>query len=489
MTLQPRPRARTSDPALIYAGLPPSNIALVESLQSMSLFEALSVDQLGWLVGHSEESSFDGGERIFTEEEPANALWVLIEGEWRLSRLVGGHETVLVTTDQSGSWAGAIPVVSEYFPLTARVTRPSRLLRIPSDVVQQMLTTGFPIAPHLLAGISTGTRNFEALVRQQEKLAALGKLSAGLSHELNNPASAARRAASQLRVAIHEQQSALIDLIAEPEGERLCAGLKHLEEAIGTAIRSAQPLSPLARSDREDAVTAWLDEREVPDAWDAASTLVEAGIDTSWLAGVARDIPARSLPAALRWVVAMATTNLLLATLEHGTTRISELVASVKAYSYMDQGQLQEVDIHCGLENTLTILGHKLRNGITVERDYAPDLPRILARGGDLNQVWTNLLDNSADALGNRGRIRISTRRDGEKILVEINDDGPGIPADAQPRIWEPFYTTKPVGEGTGLGLDIARRIVVTTHGGDLSVESQPGNTTFRITLPLKPPS
>jgi signal transduction histidine kinase len=345
---------------------------------------------------------------------------------------------------------------------TARATEPSRLLSLnPGDF--EGLLAHCPLAAHtILRTMAQRMQLTESVMRGQEKLAALGKLAAGLAHELNNPAAAAHRAAGQLR-------EALGDLL--PGGE--------------PAPATAAPLDPLARSDQEEAIADWLAERGVDDSWDLAPSLVEAGLDVPNLAGLAAGTPRETLSPTLRHLAAARTVRSLLDLLEGSTGRISTLVEAIKSYSYMDQAPLQEIDVHDGLESTLIILRHLL-NAIEVVRHYDPDLPRISAYGSELNQVWTNLLDNAIDALGGTGRITIRTAREGERVLVEIADNGPGIPPEIQPRIFEPFFTTKGVGEGTGLGLDICYRIVVGQHGGEIAVSSQPGETRFTVRLPIQ---
>jgi signal transduction histidine kinase len=254
-------------------------------------------------------------------------------------------------------------------------------------------------------------------------------------------------------------------------------------------MAAAAPLSPLARSDRTDTVAAWLDARGVADAWDVAPALVDAGLDVPWLEGLAARVPPGALDAAMAWLAATTTANQLIELVERSSERISELVRAVKEYSYMDQAPKQEIDIHDGLENTLIMLGYKLKHGVTVVRDYDRTLPRLCAYGGELNQVWTNLIDNAVDAMRGRGELRVRTARDNGSVLVEIGDSGAGIPPDVQPRIFEPFFTTKEVGAGTGLGLDVVWRIVVNRHHGSVRVESVPGDTRFQVRIPLELPS
>ncbi len=456
----------------------------LEALQSLVLFERLSHEQLVWLVENSSEIRLGEGEKLFVEGQLADALYCLVEGQWRLSRQIGGAEAVLTTTDYRGSWVGGIPLIGGNYLATARIMKPTRLLKIPNDSLKYMLDNGFPIASHLLAGISTGARNSEAMVRQQEKMAALGKLSAGLAHELNNPAAAARRASVQLRESFAALQTASLQLnrqLAPAQLERVAAFQRQ------AAVLALTPLTlgSLERSDREDEISAWLEDRGVEDGWEVAPTLVEAGLGIEWLDGLATEIDPEALGDVLGWLNASLSVTQLLNQLEQSADRISTLVKAVKEYSYMDQAPLQNIDVHDGLESTLAMLVYKLKHGITVVREYDRHLPKISAFGSELNQVWTNLLDNAIGAMEGKGQITLRTWRDSDRLVVEIVDNGPGIPADIQNRIFEPFFTTKGVGEGSGLGLDIAYRIVVTRHKGEIKVLSEPGNTRFQVWLPI----
>ena len=463
----------------------------IDDLRGTFLFESFSDEQLRWLAARSEEVTYPASERFLAVGEPVDALFVLLEGEFEVLRPVAGRETVMGAGTAPGTWAGWLPVFDDLSQVTARTLRPSRLLRIPKETVRELLAGGFPVTNHLLAGITFGIQNFEATARQREKLAALGKLSAGLAHELNNPAAAARRAAERLRAALHERDGRALALgrLLDPDHATFLAAACR---DCGGRAAIVLGLSPLARSDREDALAAWLDDRGVADAYDLGPTLVDAGLEIADLDRIAARITAVALPEALAWLGAALAADELTTEIEHSVSRISELVLAIKDYSYMDRAAEQEVDVQDGLESTLKILAYKLR-GITIDRHYAPDLPRITAYAGELNQVWTNLLDNAVDAVKSLNppatdpRITIRTVRDGQGVLVEIADNGPGIPPAIQGRVFEPFFTTKGVGEGSGLGLDTSYRIVVRQHHGDLRVNSHPGDTRFTVLLPLDP--
>lgn len=456
-------------------------------LRSYPVFEALSDEQLAWLVPRAEEVEVAEGTVLLREGDPPQHFWVLIEGELEIQKLIGGANRVVTNNSTPGVWAGSVPLVDTVHQMTARAPRPSRLFRFRQEDMAAMLANGFPIATHLLLGVRAGTERFQSELYQQEKLAALGKLSAGLAHELNNPASAAQRAASELARALDAHRSASLGLSVQQGLDGCRDELDRLQRDLAARVRSASALAPVAKADREDQLVAWLDRHGVPDGWEAASALADLDVDDGWLEELTGRVPAPALPAVLRWALTGVTAAGLLEEIEHATRRIAELVAAVKAYTYMDQAPLQEVDVHEGLETTLTILRHKLRGGIEVERDYATDLPRLSVHGSGLNQVWTNLLDNAIDALGGTGRIRVRTFRLGDDVAVEITDNGPGIPPELQSRVFDPFFTTKAPGQGTGLGLDIVYRTVVRDHGGHVYLSSEPGATTFRVRLPVRP--
>jgi signal transduction histidine kinase len=320
--------------------------------------------------------------------------------------------------------------------------------------------------------------------QQREKLMALGKISAGLAHELNNPAAAMRRAADNLRQAITSVRAAVLrlDKGGLPHAARLF--LAHLDKDWVTQAGEHAALDTLERSEREEEFAAWLEDHNVPNAWDLSAGLVDAGCDRAMLEEIGKQIPAEFLADAFVRMTASFTISRLIEEIESSAGKISELVRAVKEYSYMDQMPEQEVDVHQGIENTLIMLRYRLKHGVEVVRNYDRTLPLICARGSELNQVWTNLISNAIDAMNGEGKLCIRTARESACALVEVVDNGPGIPKEIQTRIFEPFFTTKPVGEGTGLGLDMVYRIVK-NHHGDISFESQPGETRFAVRIPF----
>jgi signal transduction histidine kinase len=405
----------------------------------------------------------------------------------------GGTELEVNRTDHRGAYAGAffayldLPLARSYAGSVRTVTD-CRFWVLGADDFGRAVREWFPLATHLLEGFAVQGMGSQQTVSTRERLVALGTVTAGLTHELNNPATAATRAAATLS----ERLGGLWDELAGLGGAGLAAGdLAALAELVRQALdrRGEQaPLSPLEAADREDELGGWMEKRGLDGAWDLAPPLVAAGLDVGWLERVAASVPAPALPRAVGLAAVTCEAESLLEEVAEAAGRISALIGAARQYSQMDRGPLQQLDIHDGLESTLTMLKHKLETGIEVVRDYDRSLPRLPAYAGELNQVWTNLIDNAVDAMegmDGRGRLTVRTARDGDRALVEIGDNGAGIPEAAAAHILEPFFTTKPVGKGTGLGLDICWRIVVQRHGGDLRFTSAAGDTRFQVLLPL----
>jgi signal transduction histidine kinase len=342
------------------------------------------------------------------------------------------------------------------------------------------------LGQRLVAIMADRIRETAKLETQRDKLMALGKLSAGLAHELNNPAAAAQRASSSLRETLEIVRDASIRLARHALSKEQREVIIRFEREAGqyTATTSADPL---AQSDREESITRWLEERQMTDAWKIAPVLADAGVETSKLENLAAQVGDKVLSDALIRIASILTIAKLIGEIENSTKRISDLVRAIKEYSYMDKAAMQEIDLHQGLENTLTILHHRLKGGIKVAREYGENIPRICAFGGELNQIWTNLMANAIEAMQGKGEMQVRTVRELDRVLVEIRDNGPGIAPEVLSHIFEPFFTTKEVGEGTGLGLDTVCRIV-RNHHGEIRVSSNPGDTRFQVYLPITQP-
>ena len=463
-----------------------------ETLRTLFLFEHLADEQLSWLAEHGEVRAFDSAAPVYREGEPADALWVLLEGGVRLSRALGGDDVVIGETTHRGAYAGATRAYVEQpedrYANSVVTTRPSAFYRLPAADFATFMRRWFPLAVHLLDGLYVGVRNSEATLRQHEHLARLGTLSANLAHELNNPAAAAVRATGQLRERVAGMRAKLGMIASGPVDRDGIAGLVAAQErAVELAAKSRRRLTAVEEADLEDALADRMEELGIAASLDLAPVFVAAGLGVEWLDELAASVDGQgaALEGPLRWLAYTVETENLMDEIEDATGRISTLVAAVKQYSYMDSAARQDVDVHNGLDSTVVMLGHKLA-GVQVTREYDPDLPRVSAYGAELNQVWTNLIDNAADAMSGTGRLVLRTSRDGDDhVLVEVQDAGPGIPEAVRPRVYEAFFTTKAPGQGSGLGLDGARRIVVQRHGGALDFVTGPQGTTFRVRLPL----
>ena len=456
----------------------------MQGVKSLALLVDATDDEIEWLVNHSSEVRLDTGDYFFREGEPSRQFCIVLDGEMQISRLVDGQEVILGTTPRgvmSGEYhllAGTTAIV------TARAIMPTRLMvfELPDflgifgkcqSLALQIVTTAAQ-RMHMAAQIDT----------QRDKMAALGKLSAGLAHELNNPAAAARRSARTLREILPSFQVQTLRL------GRLGISDEHLEGLIAfmndVRARKADrpPLPAIHKADLEDEVCDWLGDQGVEEYWDLGSSFVDWHVTIDELKVVLSWVPAADRDALLAWMCDSLTTVDLLEEIEQSTVRISDLIGAVKSYTYMDRGAYQEVDIHRDLDNTLMILKNRLSN-ITVERDYAADLPHLIARGGALNQVWTNLIDNAIDAMQGNGTLRLITRCENDYIMVEVADNGLGISDDAREHLFEPFFTTKDIGSGTGLGLVTSHRIIQ-DHKGSIEFWSEPGNTRFIVRLPIR---
>ncbi|MFC9926309.1 ATP-binding protein [Streptomyces sp. NPDC127190] len=460
---------------------------------SLFLFEKLTPEQLGRLCGEGRVELFEPGP-VYGEGAPATCFFVLIEGTVVLSRRVGGDDVEVTRTDRPGVYAGAMQAylgdrVPQVYNNSLRVTRPTRFFVLPADVFAEVMREWFPMAVHLLEGLFFGSKSTQAAIGQRERLLALGSLSAGLTHELNNPAAAAVRATSTLRERVAKMRHKLAVIAEGPFSRDALAGLIEIQERTAERVAKAPVLSPLEAADREDLLGDWLADHGIDHGWQLAPVFVQAGLDTDWLEQVAAAVDAEILPGAVAWLNYTIETELLMNEIEDSTSRISHLVDAAKQYAQLDRAPYRVVDVHELLDSTLLMLSGKLGSGITVVKEYDRSLPPVPAYPAELNQVWTNLVDNAAAAIrsaGGEGTLTVRTALDHERLLVEFRDTGPGVPAEIRDRIFDPFFTTKPVGEGTGLGLDISWRIVVNKHHGTLRVESVPGDTRFQVLLPLE---
>jgi signal transduction histidine kinase len=463
-----------------------------DELRMLFLFEKLTGEQLAWLCSHGHVERIEPGQ-VYAEGEPARCLYVLLDGALVLSRRVGADDVEVVRTSERGVYAGAFFAylgdrVPQVYNNSLRVTEPSRFFVLDASVFAGMMREWFPMAVHMLEGLFFGVQNTQQAVGQRERLLALGSLSAGLTHELNNPAAAAVRATSALRERVAGMRHKLGTIAAGSYDRTTLETLIQLQERAVDLVSKAPALSPIEASDREDGIADWLDRHGVADGWDLAPAFVQAGLDTGWLEQVAATVDDATLDGALRWLNCTVETELLMNEIEDSTNRISTLVGAAKQYSQLDRAPYQVVDVHELLDSTLMMLGGKIPPGITIVKDYDTVLPRIPAYPGELNQVWTNLIDNAVSAMNGTGTLTVRTGLDRDQLFVEFADTGPGVPPEIRERIFEPFFTTKPVGAGTGLGLDISWRIIVNKHHGDLQVQSFPGDTRFRVRLPLTAP-
>jgi len=473
-----------------------------DELRALFLFEKLTDEQLDWLCRHGRVEVVDAG-RVYAEGEPAASFYVLLSGGVTLTRRIGDDEIEVSRTSSPGVYAGAFNAylgerVPQVYNNSMRVTERSRFFVLDAARFAELMSEWFPMAVHLLEGLFFGIKNMQEAIGQRERLLALGSLTAGLTHELNNPAAAAVRATAALRERIAKLRHKLPAIAASRQHDLLLQLLVRLldEAAVSGGQRPAP--GPLEAADLEDAISDWLDDHGVAAGWQLAPAFVQAGLGTKHLDELAATVDTGAADGAgsagadlnqsLHWLADTIETELLLTEITDSVARISALVGAAQQYSQLDRAPYQVVDVRELLDSTLAMLGSKIGDGITVARDYAPELPRIPGFPGELNQVWTNLIDNAVSAMDGTGTLTIRTAVDRDQLLVDVGDTGPGVPAEIQARIFEPFFTTKPVGQGTGLGLDICWRVVVSRHHGDLRVQSVPGDTHFQVRLPLSAP-
>ena len=463
-----------------------------DELRTLFLFEKLTEDQLDWLCREGHAELVPAGP-VVTEGDPATCFYVLLEGTLVMSRRVGADDVEVTRSSNPGVYGGAFRAyipdrAQQVYSNSIRATVPTRFYVLDADKFAAMMRGWFPMAVHMLEGLFFGMQNTQQAVGQRERLLALGSLSAGLTHELNNPAAAAVRATSALRERVAGMRHKLGMIAAGPFDRASLETLVRLQEDATERVSKAPTLSPMEASDREDVIGDWLGDHGISGGWELAPTFVQAGLDTDWLEQVVTTVEGQTLEGAMRWLNYTVETELLMNEIEDSTNRISVLVGAAKQYSQLDRAPYRVIDVHELIDSTLLMLGRKL-DGITVVKDYDRSLPQIPVYAAELNQVWTNLIDNAVQAMNGEGTLTVRTALDRDQLLVEIGDTGPGVPPEIRDRIFEPFFTTKPVGEGTGLGLDISWRVVVNKHHGDLRVESVPGDTRFRVHLPLTAPA
>ncbi len=475
-----------------------------DELRTLFLFEKLSDEQLDILCAAGHIENFPAGAMV-REGDPATCFYVMIDGELVMSKRSGGVDIQTNRTSQRGvyfgAWSAYIPGEEQSYQASVRLTKPARCFVLDSNDFAEFMRTQFPMAVHLLEGHLVGGRRQTQIIGQREKLLALGTITAGLTHQLNNPAAATARAVADLRESVGHMRHKLAmvaDAKFTPEALRV---LVNIQDQVAEQVAKSRDheLTALEASDREDQIGDWLEDHGIASAWDYAPTFVDAGLDTDWLERVSAlvdDVDASaSLQSAIGWLKYTIDNEMRMNEIAEASKRISALLAGAKQYSQMDRGSYGSADVHELLRSTLMMFGDKIGmegkgKPVTLIKDMDKTLPELQCYPGDLNQVWTNIIDNAIQAMDGHGTLTIRTARENDQMIrVEICDDGPGIPEDIIDRIFTPFFTTKPFGEGTGLGLDLAWRIVVEKHGGNLSVQSQPGDTRFIVCLPLVAPA
>lgn len=457
----------------------------VEFLKRLPLFSGLADHDLKWLIDQAKPIAISAGEVLIEEGTLGDSMFIILDGEFEVSKRSAQQDIKLDVREQ-GAVIGEMSLL-DHAPrsATVRALKDGRLLLIEQSTFDQLFASSPTAAMSILHTVTARLRQNEALLHQREKMAGLGTLAAGLAHELNNPAAAAQRSVDSLRESLAKWQQLTLQLDHRNFDQQQADRLKQLRAQMEQHARSGAVLNPIERSDQEIELQTWLEHQGIDDAYELAPTLISFGLDVSKLKETAAQFVEADRSTVLHWLAYGYTVYSLLDEVGTSSQRISEIVKAVKSYSYLDQAPVQEVNVVDGLENTLIILKHKLKQGVNIVREYDPDLPRIEAYASELNQIWTNIIDNAIDAMNGQGEIVLKTYRQTGHVVVEICDTGPGIPAEIQARIFEPFFTTKAPGIGTGLGLNIAYNIVQ-KHRGLIKVNSRPGQTCFQVTLPIR---
>jgi signal transduction histidine kinase len=458
-------------------------------LRPVDLFDDIDDAALSEWAAVAEWRTAEPDEVVIPGDEPAKGLWCLLEGSLQ-TFVRDGERLEPVGHQDAPTWIGAVPTLTET-PITARMVALTavRLALIPAPEFRRLALAHPAVHRRIMRQVRPVVARFAAIQQNHERLAALGTMAAGLAHELNNPAAAAQRSAADLAEALDVIGAAIRQFTDAGIEREDAARIADLRDKALKQCAAQDALSALDAADAEDDMRDRLEDLGVPDAWRLAEPLAAAGLDGDWLEQL-HALAGSGTAAAIGWVAASLGAQRLVSELRESTERMSSLVGAVKAYAYMDRGGVVEADVHDGLQTTLKVLGYKLKHKeVEIRREYDRTLPPLTIYGSELNQVWTNLLDNAIDAVGERGTITIKTSRDGECILVDISDTGPGIPEDVRARVFEPFFTTKDVGAGTGLGLDTARRIVIERHGGSMTFDTSEQGTTFHVWLRLHPSS
>jgi signal transduction histidine kinase len=464
----------------------------LQVLRQIPLLARLPEEQLQWLADKGTEISLAAGTKIAQQGDLPDGFYAILSGKTEWMQQVENRQVHAVTLGPGEVFAELLLILDEPYPVTGHALTQVRLYKLEPKIFWDLLCRCPVVMREIVRVAALRLQMHSQVSHQQVKLISLGTMAAGLAHEMNNPAAAVQRSSQELcQIFEHLEQQAfrLSQHMLSPQQRSFVQGLP---VAVLEQANVAPRLNPLVQSEREDEMSDWLEDRDVQGSWKLAGSFVEAGLDINWLVHMSQHLPQEALGNILSWLELAISARKLLQEIQQGSARLSDLVKVIKRYSYMDEAPLQKVDVHHGLEDTLTLLNCKLKQAcVQVIREFDPELPQIYAYGGDLNQVWTNLIDNAIDALadGSAGtsdanKIWIRTRKEPQRVVVEIVDNGAGIPRKLQQRIFEPFFTTKKVGRGTGLGLAICKRIVEGQHKGDLRFESQPGETRFEVRLP-----